>query len=264
MKHLTSLMRERSLCVRILQYLWSLFPISPAILKFIRFVENMKDTSLKLLLRPPVPGSSTSEKIRRKFLALLSEVLSFQSIPPFLCNLCTCSTEKIQANNDARYDPDISLIHWTVGAFFFLRYLIPLVTARVAQSGIPDSQKKGLILIGRFLMKLSSRSEFPEPANQPLNDLIIDCFPILDKLCEDTFRIGVDVVTSDVKIMGKCVSEGNFTEKCLELYDFLQLHQSHIESNMVKSLDLERKEKKDSSAVVAKELFGKFKALLSV
>ena len=172
--------REQTPTVFVLKECLSLFPSSVDHLLFglLKFGESLTSKHLHLLCDPfprlevgqsdvdhrsckHHPGCKHSLKLRKKLQKETMKLLSASSIPIELCVLCHRCTLLIEQTPNVQRDESVPIENWTVTAFLFLRFIVPMVTT----SSQREKNGKGISFLSRFLMKLCCRSKFRGSGN---------------------------------------------------------------------------------------------------
>lgn len=200
-KILSSLMRERTPAVYLLQFIWKnlektdgghgLFRMRKIVLSR-RFQKR-----IFLLSQTNRSHSSKYDKSKRYLMRKLEDLLDANAIPlpmRFLC--CHCS--RLIENLQHVILPDgVSPLQWTIGAFLFLRYIVPCVTSLVS-----EDDRKHAVLTGRFLMKLSCKALFHEESLVKLNEVLQDAYPLFDGFCSDLLKYDeAQILSSDSQMV---------------------------------------------------------------
>lgn len=254
-KHLAAVMRERSVSVRALQHLWRSYDMSLITDPFVRFVRKLTTQKLKLLTEPDTTPSKAQKRLKHKLLNCLSTFFTnAHVIPPLICALCHHCAELIttaqseETNNSPRHYQ-----HWAVDSLIFLRGVVPAITALSAMPEATESERKGFVLIGKFVMKLCCNSQF-DPGS-PLNDVISDAFPLFDKFCTSVMEIG----NLNQKLLHHTKELTHIADDGVSgLYDFLCMISADVTSNLEKLIESEGVD------VDANALFQRFKNELSL
>ena len=119
--------------------------------------------------------STSSSSLKNNFSKIIERILKAELLPPFLCYLCVQSTRRVEASELGRIEisKGVNLLQWTVASIVFLRFLVPTITNIASDSSFSEFEKKVIVLLGRFLMKLSCRSTFHEyPSSSMINTLL--------------------------------------------------------------------------------------------
>uniref|UniRef100_A0A7S4NNP7 Uncharacterized protein n=1 Tax=Paramoeba aestuarina TaxID=180227 RepID=A0A7S4NNP7_9EUKA len=163
-KDIALVMRERSLSVCVLKHIIAPFAplVSLSCQRLVQFGLSLSEKKSQFLMNY---GSEEVEKMAPKYLRLktklhhaVEHVLCVDWVPDGLCILCHLCVESIRKNESVKRMDGTPLSHWAVGAVIFLRFLVPILTTWETPEDNPN--RKGLTLMGRFLMKLCCKSEF--------------------------------------------------------------------------------------------------------
>jgi len=135
---------------------------------------------------------SSGSIIKEKLMVCIKNILSASSFPPLLCSLCVKCSNYIENSPIGLMEKENGdIMQWCVSSLIFLRCLVPSITSLALDDTLSDQEKKGAVILGRFLMKLSCRSTFQEYSpNCLLNELLRDCAQIFDRFCIDVVLIG--------------------------------------------------------------------------
>ena len=150
-----------------------------------RFGRRLDDKAIELIGSEKRTKQST--RLKEKLENILGHVLNPKAIPMEICVLSYRCVECIkQSNQRLRESVEIPLQSWAVGAMLFLRYLVPMLTTFLPS----DDNKKGRILMGRFLMKMACHSEFQQNSTGLLNEILASSYERYDQFCAEVCRIG--------------------------------------------------------------------------
>ncbi len=198
-QNLAAVMRESSVSVRVLQFIWRSFDFSPLVSPFQKFISRLTASKLKLLTENSEVTSSSSkwdpanrrEALKTQLLTALRESFRAKNVPKLICVLCHKCAELVRSN--ARFSQEeipVSVLHWAVGALIFLRFLIPSITAIASERNATEPERKGAILIGRLLMKICAGSEFREYPSSLLSEVLEMSSKLFSNFCDDVALIG--------------------------------------------------------------------------
>ena len=162
-----------------------------------------------------------SARLKEKLENNLSFLLCPKTVPLEICILSYRCVECIkQCDEGLRESVGIPLSSWAVGAMLFLRYLVPMLTTFLPG----DDNKKGRILMGRFLMKMACHSEFQQNSGGLLNEILVSSYDRYDQFCLEVCRIGEENFPYD-SVFGPSHSPypvGVGSETLTRLRDFLK------------------------------------------
>jgi hypothetical protein len=128
----------------------------------------------------------------------------------------------------------LSAEQWTVGSLIFLRGIVPAITALASSPQTTSCEKKGFILIGKFLMKLCCKS-LHKPTEGFLNEVMQQSIPLFDEFCRQIIAIGATKKNLPRPLSSIDISDVGLTE----LYDFLSIVSADIMSALSVSVEKE-------------------------
>jgi hypothetical protein len=256
-KNLSVVMRERSVTVRILQFLWESFNISNIIEPFVHFVGNLNGQKCKILTE--IEPSKGRERLKQKLMSCLNLFLCAENIPKLMCVLCYRCSRLIEENKNVEKEDGLSAEQWTVGSLIFLRGIVPAITALASSSQmVGNFQKKGAVQVGRLLMKLCCNSRF-DPPSCLLNEVIQETLPAFEKFSSEVCAIGA---TSLHMLNSKLRLNLMEPEVQSEVYGFLTKFGHQINIALKKAFEQEKILPEIKQEPI--ELFHRFKNELSL
>jgi hypothetical protein len=209
-RNLGSLMRERSVAVRVLQHIWQSFDLQEIVSNLLRFVGRFTIAKLKVFNE----GGSQKEKdkLKAKMRNCISKLFTIEKIPVIIRTVCAYCACLVEAHHMIEKE---DIVQWVVGSLIFLRFIIPSVTSLATDVNSSDPVKKGAVLMGRFLMKLCCKTQFGE-SQAFLNELLSEFAPLFDGFCEY-------VVASGATNMGiRAIDQESIeNDRKLEVHQFL-------------------------------------------
>jgi hypothetical protein len=138
----------------------------------------------------------------------------------------------VESNDEVEKAENDSVSRWAVGALIFLRFLIPAVTdVASGTSGAYEREKKGAVLMGRFLMKLCCKSKFGEHSSCLLNDVLDDAADMFDRFCHDVAMIGQEYSHITFPDLITFESAEDIQKEKAELCEFLEVCGLNIQEN---------------------------------
>jgi hypothetical protein len=240
-KNLAAVMRERTVSVIVLQYLWKLYDTTTLIRPLVRLCNKLKPHHLLLLTNEPTPSAPHKrEALKNLFLDKINTLFK-KSLPTCLPHLCYKASQLISLNSSVDTQ-NISIVEWIIGSFVFLRFFVPSMTDIISDENISESQKKASRFVGRFLMKLSCKSFFNEHPNCLANEILTECFPLFDAYCVDVLYLGSKLVAKEIPQLP--MKEYDGTEILHLQTDFgryLVMNESKLLSNCQRELENEKK-----------------------
>ena len=235
---------------------------------FLKLGEMIKQKEIDFLVKatpcehdPNFPSDTTTPrlgpKIRKKFIQKTTKLLSADLFPLSLCILCHRVALLIEQTPNLQRDEETPIENWAVSALIFLRCVIPMVIPRTH-----SSSKEGLTFLGRFLMKLATRSKFhvecvtsgvtlssegDDGGDSLINTILEDCFELYNQFCVDFRKRGRDswegrglLIAPTTVINYGLISESGV----MDLFEFLERNQLEIlrESKSVSTspMDIQR------------------------
>lgn len=274
-KDLLLVMRDKSVCVIVLQRIWRVFDnhsIESQLLQLIAIFNAEQNIQMLTIPRsngcgsdngnggrkskspPNVGGSSgssgsgssgvtnpsnrddfASPRLSGQIQCYVQQLLDVIKIPPLICVMCYRCTEMVQRLPVRRFQ---SAIGWAVGNIIIQQYFVAF-TKKVANNALYSTRKLTAIdLVVRFLKKLWSKSMF-EPPRCLLNEILMDCWGHFDCFCDDIMAVAnthnANVSLLTHKIDIKSVKEITLTE----LYEFINRNGQHIPDNMMSLMQRE-------------------------
>jgi len=221
-----AVMRERTMAVRVLQYIWAGYDVTDLLSPLYDFLRRLTKSKMKRLTLDI--EKQHDYEIKEELVKAVGESLRVENLPKMICSICFKYHNLItkgKEDESAKSEGNHNSIRWAIGSFIFLRYLTPTVTSVASNPESSDFEKKGSVLLSRFLMKLSSHSRFSEyPMNSIVSVALQDCEPIFERFCDDVSRIGKDCAEMPFSELGnfhlESVSERD-SSTLSELNDFL-------------------------------------------
>jgi hypothetical protein len=229
---LALVMKERSISVRIIQFMWRSSEIQSLIAPFAKISRRMSDSQFRYLTEEVSHMEKEKSRIGHRLSRRLRNLFCIDKIPISIAALCYRCTEAILK----KYS-DITkaeAIRWTVESLIFLRFIIPSVTALALNPAASDMEKKCSILIGRLLMKIICKSNFSELAMSSLCNLIIrDLSYLMDQFCDELYRYGLQNtnVIENIQSDTELISGADLSE----LYEFLRLRGDILGTSIIKN-----------------------------
>ena len=161
--NIATIARQRTPSVRCLQFLYSYIDLGEIIEPFRKFAFSLTKAQQSLLEEEAVgegtegaEGGSGGEKrarLKERFLGCIWKGLCAEKLPVVVTVVCYEAEKRARK----RYGEapaalsTMTLKEWALGAFFLLRFLIPLLTAWEGGKGL---------FLAKFLMRLCSNSDF--------------------------------------------------------------------------------------------------------
>lgn len=203
--NLPTVMREQSLSVRVLQFIWKAYDGGRVLLHFGKFIRSLRESHIAIL-----KDEECDEKKRRKFkakiLSVVSSLFSASSLPLPICVLCFRTGALIQSKAshiDLGGIRDLS--EWTVASLVFLRFLVPAIAQFASDVTLSEWSHKGAIEISRLIMKLCSGSRFK--GSQFANEILDETSQLYASFCAEILRIGSASADADIAIVSKDTSD---------------------------------------------------------
>jgi hypothetical protein len=222
---LAAVMRERTIAVRVLQFIWQTFDFALIFKPFYDFTRHLSPSKISLLTNtlttPPPKQTQQYLKFKSKFLSKIKTLLHPSSVPLAISVLISHCVHLIHSHPTIETE-EHNILQWAVGCFIFLRCLVPYIISLSTHPNTPNNEKQALVLIGRFLMRLSSGSEFSTPCL--LNDLLRECKEIYTQYCYEIECIGQSHSLSSFTFLITGKDEAN----AFDLYDFLSTFRIQI------------------------------------
>jgi hypothetical protein len=186
-KFLSSLMRERTPAVFLLQFIWKNLERTEGgheLLRLRKIVLSRRfQKRIFLLSQIDRSHSSKLDKAKKYLLHKLEDALDANLIPLPMRYLCRQCSHLIENWQGVVLPDGVSPLQWVIGAFLFLRYIVPCVTSLVS-----EDDRKHAVLTGRFLMKLACKALFHEESLLKLNDVLQEAYPLFDRFCSDLLK----------------------------------------------------------------------------
>ena len=249
-KELSVVMRQLSPSVCILKCI--LEPFRRSLLmtttKLLRLGKNKKTP---LLLTEKTEDCSKISSLKEKFQAGIEQLLDSSRFPPPLCVFCYRCVQAINIATSLKIDKETNVKNWVITSLFFLRFLVPVFTNYRGD----DEKTKGMVLVGRFLMKLCCRTLFNQ---QPvLNEVLENCFPLFDRYCAEVVEIGRGLAQKEVfgVFAFEKISSGNIsTEEYQDFFDYVSdpSFETKLEKSVERMEDREREYVLQSHSVFKK------------
>jgi len=160
-----------------------------------KLTASLSKKNINLLTDPPEQGENPFadhakwQRLKRKFHQAINPLIDASALPPFLCLLAWKSYQSIESIEDQGEKKQMPLKNWVVGAVYLLRFVVP----KLANSG------SGGRLLGRFLMRMCTKSSFP----------CSDC--LMNELLKETHE-SFDTFCWEVKERGRKLEPGGFLD----------------------------------------------------
>ncbi len=192
-QNLSAVMRERSVSVLILQYIWNSLDVTPLTSPLHKLVQSISSSQLKHLIKNLSTSSSKHEKLKHTVLSALRKSLVPHLVPSIISLLCYQCTRLVDQNEKlVGKECGCNSSRWAVGALIFLRFLIPSITSLISNPECSEIQKKVAVLISRFLMKLNCDSAFSEYPSSLLNEILLESSETFNEFCDGVVALGKD------------------------------------------------------------------------
>jgi hypothetical protein len=228
-KNLSSVMRERSLSVRILQYIWRTYSVASLTSELITFIHSLSATKLSVI-KDGAP-SKKREKLKQKLTHSLKNIFRVDSLPTVVCVLCYRCTLLAESMTDLKLDENQTIIQWSVSALIFLRFIVPSITSIACDASVSPTNKKASVLMGKLLMKMCCKSTF-SGRETFLNEILEESKPIFDRYCDNVLRMGAEnahlIGSYSILITRLNSDEGMMHDKRSRLYDFLSTFGANV------------------------------------
>ncbi len=107
----------------------------------------------------------------------IKKLFDLTNFPLVISSICFSCVEIYEHSSIIQKEEGLCISHWVIASVMFLRFLVPMFTSH------KDIQKKkGLLFVGKFLMKLCCGGHFDE--NEiVLNNLLDECSTMYDEFC---------------------------------------------------------------------------------
>jgi hypothetical protein len=260
LKNLATVMRERSASVRVLQYIWKSLDTTELVRPMLKYLKKLSISNLQRMTEDSAMCPPTKrDHLKQKLYLCVESLLRPTVIPTRISVLCHWCIKLVESNDEVEKAENDSVSRWAVGALIFLRFLIPAVTdVASGTSGAYEREKKGAVLMGRFLMKLCCKSKFGEHSSCLLNDVLDDAADMFDRFCHDVAMIGQeyshitfpDLVALDIP---EKVRRNKY-----DLYDFLEEYSSDVKLKCCELFDNSIKTKSELSENLFQQLMSNF------
>jgi hypothetical protein len=259
-KSVSVVMRERTISVRTLQYIWQTLPTKTYLKPILTFVNAMSLKTFTLLTTHQPFISPKIERMKTKFLSALRSLLQAHLLPPVICVLCHRSAELATSILPPSPDLTISNIEWAVGAIVFLRHVVPALTLL---NQLPTlSQRRGAVLLGRFFMKLCCKSVFREYSSSSiLAEALRELTPTFYNFCQTIDWIGKTKILS-LPFLNLSSFDSDFLKHISDLYSFLFENEKELVSFLTERIYTEKSENNEDR-ICAIEDFTQFLSYLS-
>jgi hypothetical protein len=221
--NLVVVMRDRSVSVCILRYIWRSLNVSEYALPFFDLVHHITSTEVANL-----SNGELSEKEKRstkqKLIESVRKLLDAERLPHVICALCSACAHHIQQQDQTI--TKARALEWAISALIFLRFLVPSITSLACSHSSSEVERRSSILLGRFLMKLCCKSQFPNfSPHCILNETLNASAPLFDHFVKVIDLVGQE----NSELLQQCqVVERMNDAVILEFYEYLTYEDENI------------------------------------
>jgi len=187
-KHLSVVMRDRSIAVRVLQDLFRHYDCQNLILPIFKWIRKLTKDDLKILRNVDKVSKEYLkegkqalrwDRLKESLIEHLGSLMNIEKMNLDLVRLCRQCIEKISAHQERLNLEQVSVENWVVGSIYFLRLLVPqITTSHPLIETFGSEQKRILVVVGRSLMKVTSGSLIGEGCL--LNEVLTELFPVFN------------------------------------------------------------------------------------
>ncbi len=246
-KNLPTLMREQSLSVRVLQFVWNAYDEGVTLGPFVKYLRSLSDRHVAIL-KDQQKDEKKRKAFKEKALSHIRTLFSASSLPLPICVLCYRTHLLICSKvSDMDLGGVQDLSHWTVSSLIFLRFLVPSIAQFGSDGSFSEGSKKASIEMGRVIMKLCCGLRFKSAEFS--NELLDEMTPMFAEFCRDILAIGESAANADIVICSKDLSDDEEWQRTKEdrkaLYEFLCTYGIFIPRTCRRMLEKDRDTEKD-------------------
>ena len=255
-KNVAVAMREKSESVCVLRHCLDLYQEDgmSIVRPLLKFASKLNKKKVALISEHPSADLEPKHKdFGAKFQGAVHRLLTPQNLPPSLCVFCCVCIDTVRGTSGIKRQEGLPLSHWAVGAIFFLRFLIPIITSYSLT--VEGEKRKHMTLVGKILMKLCCKTPFQE-GDCVINEVLQASYGLYDEFCERVVEEGREAGENVWKEVEKARTETLFFSRSWEkeLAVFCDKHKLAILDNLAKE-DV-------AVSVKAHDLLGQMRGLL--
>ena len=212
--NLPTVMREQSLSVRVLQFIWKAYDGGRVLLHFRKFVRSLRESHVAIL-KDEECDEKKRKKFKSKILSAVSSLFTAPSLPIPICVLCFRTNSLIESKESQMDLGGVrDLSEWTVASLVFLRFLVPTIAQFASDVTLSECSQKGAIEISRLIMKLCSGSRFKE--SHFANEILDETSHLYSSFCADILRVGSASADADIAIVSKDITDAEERTRTIE------------------------------------------------